>query len=398
MNESEQSNSESFRAKIGAILFLTAIFFINFLARVMPAPLMPTMENDLGLGHSQAGSLFLMISLGYFVTMAASGFISARLGQRRTVMVSALGVGLGMFMVGFSQSLSTLRLAFIVVGLGAGLYLSSGVATITNLVGRQNWGKALAIHEMAPNLGLILAPLLAELFLLRFSWRMILLVLGAASMVIGVAYVKFGRGVDSGNDPPRPAVILDLMKQRSFWLMMALFGLGVGGSMGIYNLLPLYLVTEGGLDREMANTVVSLSRISGLFMAFVSGWAADRMGPKRAMMAILVGSGLTTIMLGLLSGPWLWTMIFVQAALAASYFPAGFAALSLIGKPSERNIVISMAIPLAFVVGGGLFPALVGYLGEVSSFALGVTLVGGLIMCGPILVFLLRFREPAAEG
>ena len=397
MNEHDLSNSDSFRTKIGTILFLTGIFFINFTARVVPGPLMPTMEKDLGLGHSQAGSLFLMISLGYFVTMAASGFVSSRLGQRRTVMVSALGVGLGMLLVVFSNSLLTLRLAFIVVGLGAGLYLSSGVATITYLVRRQNWGKALAIHEMAPNMGLILAPLLAELFLLRFSWRVILLVIGVASIIIGVAYVLFGRGVDFGNDPPRPAVILDLMKQRSFWLMMALFGLGVGGSMGTYNVLPLYLVTEGGMERELANTVVSLSRISGLFMAFVSGWAADRLGPKKAMMAILVGSGLSTISVGLLTGTWLWVMIFVQATIAASFFPAGFAALSLIGKPSERNIVISLAIPLAFVVGGGLFPAFIGYMGEVGTFALGITLAGGVVMTGPILVFLLKFREPIEE-
>ena len=352
MNEPELSDSDSFRTKIGAILFLTSIFFINFISRVIPAPLMPTMETDLGLGHSQAGSMFLMISLGYFVTMASAGLVSARLGQRRTIVVSALGVGTGMLLVAFSQSLFTLRLAFIVVGLGAGLYLPSGVASITHLIRRQNWGKALAIHEMAPNLGLILAPLLAELFLLRFSWRVILMVAGAASLCIGVAYALFGRGADYRNDPPSPAVILDLMKQRSFWLMMALFGLGVGGSMGIYNLLPLYMVNEGGLEREMANTVVSLSRVSGLFMAFLSGWAADRVGPKRAMMAILVGSGLSTLALGLLNGPWLWTMIFVQAAVTASYFPAGFAALSLIGKPRERNVVISLAIPLAFVVGG----------------------------------------------
>jgi hypothetical protein len=31
--------------------------------------------------------------------------------------------------------------------------------------------------------------------------------------------------------------------------MAALFGLAIGSSMGIFNMLPLYLVAEKGLDR-----------------------------------------------------------------------------------------------------------------------------------------------------
>ena len=59
----------SFRSHIGPILFLAGIFFLNFLGRIILAPLLPTIEKDLGLGHSEAGSLFLLISLGYFIAL-----------------------------------------------------------------------------------------------------------------------------------------------------------------------------------------------------------------------------------------------------------------------------------------------------------------------------------------
>jgi len=48
------------------LLLLTSIFFVNFLARILLAPLMPAVESDLGLSHAEAGSFFLLVSLGYF--------------------------------------------------------------------------------------------------------------------------------------------------------------------------------------------------------------------------------------------------------------------------------------------------------------------------------------------
>ena len=66
----------SFRSYIGPILFLAGIFFLNFLGRIILAPLLPTIEKDLSLGHSEAGSLFLLISLGYFISLLGSGFVA----------------------------------------------------------------------------------------------------------------------------------------------------------------------------------------------------------------------------------------------------------------------------------------------------------------------------------
>ena len=42
---------------------ITAIFFVNILARIAMAPLLPVIEKDLGLGHAGAGSPFLALRL-----------------------------------------------------------------------------------------------------------------------------------------------------------------------------------------------------------------------------------------------------------------------------------------------------------------------------------------------
>ncbi|MEW5725303.1 MAG: MFS transporter, partial [Thermodesulfobacteriota bacterium] len=197
----------SFRSKIAVILMLAGIFLLNFLSRVVLGPLMPFIEKDLSIGHTQAGSLFLLTSFGYFVTLAASGFVSARLGHRRTIILSALAVGLALLLVSLGRSLTQMRLTLVILGLATGLYLPSAMATITTLVSRRNWGKAVAIHELAPNLGLLLAPLLAEAFLRSTGWRPLLMLLGALSLLAGGAFHLFGRGGDSPGQAPSPAII-----------------------------------------------------------------------------------------------------------------------------------------------------------------------------------------------
>ena len=64
---------EPFSGAIGSILFLTLLFFLTFIGRFIFAPLMPAMSIELGLSHSQAGSIFLCGSVGVFIGSLSAG-------------------------------------------------------------------------------------------------------------------------------------------------------------------------------------------------------------------------------------------------------------------------------------------------------------------------------------
>ena len=116
-------------------------------------------------------------------------------------------------------------------------------------------------------------------------------------------------------------------------------------------------------------------------------------------MAILLGvGGLATISLGVSADRWLLFILFIQPALTGSFFPAGFSALSRIAPSNLRSVLSSLAIPVAFFTGVGVFPALFGYLGQAHSFSLGFVLVGSLMLLGPLFAFSLRFIEHDQEG
>ena len=156
------------------------------------------------------------------------------------------------------------------LGLSAGLYLPSGIATLTDMVSSKHWGKAIAVHELAPILSFITAPFLAEGIMIWFSWRGVLAVLGGAAVVLGGAFTYFGRGGAFFGEIPSPKNLRVLLTIPSFWIMMVFFSMGIGASLGVYTMLPLYLVAEEGVKRAWANTLVGLSRIAAIGVVFIA--------------------------------------------------------------------------------------------------------------------------------
>jgi NNP family nitrate/nitrite transporter-like MFS transporter len=392
-NGSENNSAHSFLNQLGPVLILTSIFFLNFVSRITPAPLAPRIEMELNLSHTDTGALFFMITLGFFITLIGSGFVSSRFNHKRTIIIGNSALGFALIGISFCTGPWTLRIGLFALGMAAGLYLPSGIATLTSLIPSRHWGKAIAIHEIAPNSGFILAPLICETVLVWFSWRTVFLLLGFVALVMNPVFLRFSRGGEFKGEAPSLASFQQMYGKLSFWVLVFLFSLGVIGTMGIYTMLPLYLVTEHGMDANQANTLVALSRIPALLMAFVSGWVTDRIGPRRTLKIVLLVSGLMTFFLGIASRSVIRYAVFLQPLVAVCFFPAGIAAMSLIVSAKLRNIAVSLIVPVGFVVGGGLAPVFIGFIGDRSSFAFAITICGGLIGTGSIIAGWLKFDD-----
>jgi NNP family nitrate/nitrite transporter-like MFS transporter len=382
---------------ITPLLLLTSIFFINFLARIVLAPLMPSVESDLAISHAEAGSLFLAISLGYFFSLLGSGFISSRLTHKQTIILSALTLGLALISTSLCSALWSMRLGVFMLGIAAGPYLPSAIATLTTLFRSRQWGRAIAIHELAPNLSFVLAPLICEAVLSWYSWRAVFKVLGIGALLVSLVFARFGRGGEFHGEPLRYASFRNLLSKPVFWVMVVLFSLGISSTLGIYAMLPLYLVTEHGLTRNWANTLIALSRVAGIGVTLAGGWATDRFGPKRVLRIVFILTGLMTIFMGLAPTSWITAAVFLQPIMAVCFFPAGLAALSLVSSSKERSIAVSLTVPLAFMVGGGAAPTLIGFIGDVNSFGSGIALVGGAILLGSFISGYLKFKDQTRE-
>jgi NNP family nitrate/nitrite transporter-like MFS transporter len=389
MNES----SGSIKSKILLLVLVTTIFFLNFLSRILPAPLMPTIEKDLGLDHAGAGGFFLLISIGYCTSLVASGFLATWLTHRKIIILSSVATGFALLAVAASETRWGINLALVFLGLAAGAYLPSGMTTVTSSVKPAHWGKAIGFHEMAPAVAYIAAPLIAEMLLRWLSWKGVLASIGIASMLVGLSFLRIGGGGDFKGETPNYRNVRLLLQQRSFWIMTILFSFGITTSMGIFSMLPLYLVADRGFDRSYANTLISLSRILPVVMALLSGWMSDRLGPERTIKGVMFFNGMMTLLLGIVPGDWLLLMVFLQPMLSACFFPAGFALLSGSTPSNVRNVSVSMTIFFAYLIGAGLIPAGVGIMGDAGCFALAFAVVGGMIFASAILIRYLKYSD-----
>jgi len=392
-DERQTGSHQTFRAQVPPLLLLTSIFFVTFIARIVLAPLMPGVESDLNISHAEAGSLFLIISLGYFISLLGSGFISSRLTHKQTITLSGLTLGLALISTSFNSGLWSMRLGVFMLGIAGGPYLPSGIATLTTLFESRQWGRAIAIHELAPNLSFVLAPLLCEAVLYWYSWRAVFKVLGIMALLLSFVFAKFGRGGEFHGEPVGYAAFRNLLSKPAFWIMVVLFSLGISSTLGIYSMLSLYLVTEHGMARNYANTLIALSRVASIGVTLAGGWATDRFGPREVLRIVFILTGLMTVFIGLASTSWVTAAVFLQPIMAVCFFPAGLAALSMISSAKDRNIAVSLTVPLAFMIGGGAAPTFVGFMGDVNSFGSGIALVGGAIIMGSIIAGYLKFQD-----
>ncbi|HEX7371711.1 MAG TPA: MFS transporter [Thermodesulfobacteriota bacterium] len=359
------------------IVLLTGVFYLNFTSRILLAPLLPVIEQDLALGHGEAGSLFLHIACGYGAGLLASGFVSSRLTHRLTILMSIFMAGGAFVVISQLESIGGMRIGLVVIGLFAALYIPSGIATITELARQEHWGRALAIHELGPNLGFITVPWLAEGLLQFYTWRGTLAVLGAASIFMGVLYLFAGKGGRQRGTPPNGQSIRHILSSPAYWVMASFFVVAIGSTVGLYTMIPLCLVNEMGMERTMANTLIGFSRIFGIVVLFLSGFITDRFGPKRAMAVFLLTTGILTVLFGAFRNPvGTPVLMFLQAASGACLFPVGFTIISLVFPAPLRGVAVSLVMVIGFFLGGGVVPSALGHWAEAFSFSSGFALLG----------------------
>ena len=381
------------RANISTILLLVSVLFFIFFARVIYSPLLPAIERDLHLSHTQAASFFLFITLGYVVMNIFSGFIASWLGHRTTIFLAIMLVSSATVFIAVTPSLPMIRVGLIVVGLGAGLYPPSGIATASSLVQSKDEGKVLSIHEFGPNLGFIAAPLVVAVLLPRLQWRSCLLLISALGFLIGTLYIIFSRGGGFKGQAPVLRNLTQIFSLPSFWITAVLLAFVTGASIGLFAITPAYLVFERGLDQELVNTIVGVSRISGLIVLFFAGYLVDRFGVKKLISTVLVTAGIATAAMWVRSRSILIAAVFLQPLLIAGIFPAVLTAAARIAPRNLQNLTISFILPIGYGFGAGVLPVLLGWLGDNASFALGFLIYGVILVAGSALPFLLKLRH-----
>lgn len=99
-----------YRLAVGAMFFFQGLSFASWASRI------PTIQQTLGLNEAALGAMLLALPIGLMVSLPFAGWLIAKVGSRKVVILAALAYSLVLVALGFAQNIVQLASALFVYG------------------------------------------------------------------------------------------------------------------------------------------------------------------------------------------------------------------------------------------------------------------------------------------
>ena len=374
------------------LLFLSSLWFLNFVGRTILSPVLPLIEDEFMISHAKASSIFIFLSIGYGISIFFSGLLSGTFGYRKSIIVSLLVTALMFFLIPVVKVFVALYAFAFIIGMATGIYIPAVIPLITSYYDEKMWSKTIAIHDSSASLGVFAAPLVA-IFLLRFfQWRGVLGVMGFIFVIAAIMFYLLFHELKVAR--VTKAVLGKFIRRRALWVLSIIWVFAASTSIGVYYITPLFLTKELYLDIGYANTIFGISRLGGFVVAICSGFLVSRFSIRTIMASILIISGASTAFVALAGVKFIGLALFLQASFIYGFFPAGLIAISRIFDLNVRGLATGFIFGFGVIIGWGVTPYLLGLSGDHLSFKFGILLLGLAVMLSSSLVFLLKELRP----
>lgn len=274
-------------------------------------PLLPEIQDDLGISHALAGLLATIpvLCMGLFAPPAP--YLSGRIGSRAAITVSLALIGAVGVVRAFVPGEAGLILLTIPIGVGIGL-----AGAILPVAVKERFSDRPAFATGVYTTGISVGAAVASAVAVPIStmaaggWRASLAVFSGVTLGLVVIWVVQTRGEPATARleyrPPR----LPLASGTAWVLVLAFALLGIG-YYGLISWLPDSYVERGWSDGS-AGALVAVLNLASIPAGFAASWLADRVGSRRLY---LVTGAATEFgcMLGIVlvpEGAWLWVVVF----------------------------------------------------------------------------------------
>ena len=350
------------------------LWFIAFSARILAAPFLPIVEETFAINHATAGGLMSFTGLGATTGMIFTGFLCLRIGNKKVITGGLLIAAAALFGIFVSGSYTVFAIMLFFLGLGGGVYLPSVIPILTSVFDKKYWGRAIGVHETAAGLSLILIPFLAASSIASIPWRFFFLICCLIFLIATVFFLYLSPDIRvKPSLSSKPGTIL---RRLEFWCIAALWISCGMASLGIYNILPLFLVDEKDFSVEAANHLFAITRIGGFAGQICIGFFLDRLDTKKILIVLTALSGISGIVLAFShSAVLLVTMLFLQGTFCVAFFPAGMMAISKLTVLEERGTFTGILMSTSLLMGIGITPLILGSIADVSSFQTGILIL-----------------------
>ncbi|KQU68622.1 MFS transporter [Phycicoccus sp. Root101] len=334
---------------------------IAFMGIGLVDPILKPIADDLGASASQVSLLFTSYMAVMGVAMLGTGWVSSRVGAKRTLLVGLLVIIVGAGLAGAQDSVGGIVAFRAVWGLGNALFIATALATIVSAA-RGSVGQAIILYEAALGVGIATGPLLGG-WLGGHSWRW---PFWGVSALMAIAFI----GIVATLPPTKPtgggtslAAPLKALSHRGL--------LTVGITALLYNFGFFTLLAFTPFPLAMGAHEVGLVFFGwGVLLAFTSVVVAPRLQRRFGTLPGIVGAliGFAIVLAAMAIGTEHKPVLVVGVIVAGAFLGINNTLITetvMKVSPVERGVA-SAAYSFVRFGGGAVAPYLAGKLGERS--------------------------------
>ena len=362
------------------------LWMLAHASRMIIGPVLPLVEDDLGITHEQAGRIFLFLSVGYTISLLSAPFWSRLLGYRRALQIGLIALLGSLVLMRWVPNLLTVCALTFCIGLTTGTVLPSAIPLITAAYGKEQWGKSIGLFDSAAPAGQFVAPLIAVLVLSFFSWRYVFWGMAVIGGVTLLLFLATAPKKEPETDRAGGSIVA-VFRNRSLMTLGGLWVLASGSALGAGFLFPVYLVKERGMDLSSANQYFALGRGLAIVTAVYAGFLADRFQCRNLLGWILALSGASLV------GVALWpdnvgvgVFVVIEGLVVNMFFPVGLIMIARLTAAGVRGAATGLVIGVGAAFGFGLTPWALGAVADAWSFQGGIAVLGVVAMTACLLV------------
>jgi MFS transporter, CP family, cyanate transporter len=273
-------------------------------------PLLPEIQDDLGLSHAVAGLLgtIPVLCMGLFAPPAP--YLLGRAGTRYAIAATVALIGAAGLARALVPGAVPVILLTIPVGIGIGLAGALMPAAVKERFPHRP-AFATGIYTTGINTGsAISAAAAVPIAAVAGGWRTALVVFSAVTVGLAVLWLARTRGepphARPDARPPRLPIGSPMV-----WMLVAMFGLLGTTYYGLNAWLPDSYV-ERGWSEESAGVLLAVLNVASIPGGLAIAWLADRRGSRRFYLVLLAAIQVGAL-LGVILAPgagWLWAPIF----------------------------------------------------------------------------------------
>ncbi len=370
--------TQNIHSKIISFTILWIGYFLCVFSRCLFPFFTSQLILEMKINSLEIGNLFLHLSLGVGTALFSSQFIARYFSHKQLCFLALLLLGLSQISLIQLTDWFWFKKVIFILGFASGLFLPSSVAIINEIWSKNSFGKVFSIYSFAQSFAFLCSPAISNLSstYLSFTYRKIVLLLGITTILFSFFFLLFAKNGNFLNKTFTFSYYKKLTTFPAFWWLLTSLALVTALNVGIYNMIGHFFSTQHITN---GNTTVMISRVSGICLALLLGIFADRWDSKKIVYYGILLCGFITLGLGLLQNVSLKLLCFhLQAPLAVALTPLVHAIISSLVPKEYNTSFISLFSSIAFILGAGVLPQVLGACQHFHSYGLGFLLIGSL--------------------